>query len=160
MKVFTSTVVLFAILAGCYGYSYIVPASLSNPGICFWNGKVLPQGNSQVPGVCQNTKCNVDGSIQIDGCGPITLPNCTLIVDPTSVVSYPDCCDMTYQCIDADGNIYTKVWNQLYPNGKPDVQKIKTINLKQAIQQAKLAQAETQKEGKVVSPFILQLLLV
>ncbi|XP_055911723.1 uncharacterized protein LOC129945817 [Eupeodes corollae] len=156
MKVLILTV-LFAVLAGCYGYSYIIPGSLVTPGICFYNGKMLPSGDSQVPGVCQNTKCNADGSILIDGCGPITLPNCTLIVDPLTMPSYPDCCDMTYQCLDAEGNVYTKIWNQLYPNGKP-VEKV--TDFKKALTKLNAAKQAKQADGKVAQPFILQLLLV
>ncbi|XP_055846736.1 uncharacterized protein LOC129912495 [Episyrphus balteatus] len=67
-----------------------------------------------MPMVCQNTNCREDGSIMVDGCGRISLPKCTLIEDGRLTRPYPDCCEMTYQCVDANESTYTKEWNQLY----------------------------------------------
>ncbi|XP_055909378.1 uncharacterized protein LOC129944169 [Eupeodes corollae] len=77
---------------------------------------ILPKGDSQLPMICQNTNCHEDGSVTVEGCGRIPLPNCTLIEEGSLMKSYPECCEMTYQCIDEDGNTYKKQWNQLNPN--------------------------------------------
>ncbi|XP_055846734.1 uncharacterized protein LOC129912494 [Episyrphus balteatus] len=145
--------ILLAFFVGCNGYSYIIPASFRTPGICFFNGRILPKGNSQVPMVCQNTNCRDDGSIVVDGCGRISLPNCTLIEDKSSMKSYPDCCEMTYQCVDPNGITYTKEWNQLYPNPSPPAAEENSDG------QIVPSEKEPKQDYKMVSPFLLQLML-
>ncbi|XP_055911724.1 uncharacterized protein LOC129945818 [Eupeodes corollae] len=98
--------------------------------------------------VCQTTNCREDGSIMVDGCGRISLPNCTLIENARLLKPYPYCCEMTYECVDANGNKSTKEWNQLDSNNSN-------------AENGKIVPAENgqKPDYQMISPFILQLLL-
>ncbi|XP_037929524.1 uncharacterized protein LOC119689742 [Teleopsis dalmanni] len=105
MNYLTSAMLLVLAISSCSGYSFLIPAKISHPGICIFNGLFLQRGDNSLPSSCQNMRCNEDGSILVQGCGHFETTDCR-VVDPINLHKpYPDCCKMNFMCTGTSGQV-------------------------------------------------------
>lgn len=99
-------VVLTVLTISCHAYSITIPADPSNPGKCVYRSEELQLGVNKGPLPCQRLTCNSDGSVLVEGCGKIRLPDCNRGERIHMDQLYPACCKQRFKCKRPDGSSY------------------------------------------------------